>query len=1293
MTTDNTFDLTLSGQSDTNGIASVVYEKSTNGGSTWTSTAANQSGLADGDYLFHAVVTDSAGNASTTSAIEVKVDNTAPTAGTLSFSNLTDSGTANTPPVTTDNTFDLTLSGQSDTNGIASVVYEKSTNGGSTWTSTAANQSGLADGDYLFHAVVTDSAGNASTTSAIEVKVDNTNPAATMSSTIGTDTGSSSTITSGGLTKDNTLALSGTVSDANGIASVHIFDGATDLGAATVSNGNWSFTSAALADGSHSFTSKSTDNAGNSATTAAVTATTDTIAPSISSVTASGLGIDGGGNGNLNASTTYWSTGNNGAQLIKFDINSGATTVVGSFSTSGTFGLAFAPDGSVYTLLGSNATLAKVNLANGSLTAIGGPGGSFGYALDFAKDGTLYAVNVGTNAIYTVNTTTGAFTFVSTITGPANSVMDITFDQSGHLYAVGPSDNKVYSIDLSTGISTLAFTTALSNLMGIAADNAGNLIATSYTNPSSYEKINLTTATSSVVGNIGAGTSLDHGGDIQFTVVTLNLNMSEAVTVSGGTPVLTLNDGGTATYASGSGTNTLTFKYTVATGQNTSDLSITGINLNGASINDTAGNAANLAGVVTNPAGVLQVDTLAPTVSSEAITSATGIQNSYLNAGDVVSVTVAVSESVTVTGTPQLALNVGGTIVQANYSSGSGSSSLVFTYTIQSAQTDTNGISINANALSLNGGTITDAAGNAATLTAAAVTDNANFKVDTTAPTVAKTGYNNGQSKLTGTYSDSDSGVVTVNVSDTTSGHLNSGNATLSAGTWTYINANLHTNDALTIVATDAAGNQTTLNTTAPAGVAGESINLGLVDLSIDHVGATSLVVGGIPSNWNLNEGTNNGDGSWTVVTNDVASLSITSPANYVGAMVLNVTETWTNAGGTTGAAIVADTVEAYAPGMPIFAWSGDDVLTGSQGNDLFVFSQPIGNDTVHSFDTAADKIDLIGYSGFQSFADVQAHMADDGSGNAVITLADGQSITLDGVHSSALTDGNFVFDQTPMVNNPVTMTIGDGAMLPLSGTINNSGIISLDSSGSDTLLQLIQHGITLQGGGQVVLSDSDWNVISGTGADVILTNVDNTISGAGQLGGGLLSLNNQGTIIATGTHALVIDTGSNTTVNSGTLEATGSGGLMITGTLANSGLLWANGGNITIDGQVTGTGEATIGNLSKLEFGAASSTDVVFAQNAAGTLQLDDSFDFSGRIGGMTNDDKIDLGDILFGAGTSAAYQADTNGSGGTLTVTDGAHNATLHLLGIFDAHNFTLVDDGAGRTVVEYGLTASVS
>ena len=45
--------------------------------------------------------------------------------------------------------------------------------------------------------------------------------------------------------------------------------------------------------------------------------------------------------------------------------------------------------------------------------------------------------------------------------------------------------------------------------------------------------------------------------------VALTLSFSEAVTVAGGTPTLTLNDGGTATYASGSGTSALTFDYTV----------------------------------------------------------------------------------------------------------------------------------------------------------------------------------------------------------------------------------------------------------------------------------------------------------------------------------------------------------------------------------------------------------------------------------------------------------------------------------------------------------------------------------------------------------------------------------------------------------------------------------------------------------------------------------------------------------------------------------------------------------
>ena len=130
------------------------------------------------------------------------------------------------------------------------------------------------------------------------------------------------------------------------------------------------------------------------------------------------------------------------------------------------------------------------------------------------------------------------------------------------------------------------------------------------------------------------------------------------------------------------------------------------------------------------------VDTVAPTVSGIAITSATGVQNNRLNAGDQVSVTVTMSEAVLVTGTPRLALLIGGNTVQASYVSGSGTSALVFRYTVLTGQTDSNGIAIAANALTLNGGSLRDAAGNAAVLTHTAVADNALFRVDTTSATI-----------------------------------------------------------------------------------------------------------------------------------------------------------------------------------------------------------------------------------------------------------------------------------------------------------------------------------------------------------------------------------------------------------------------------------------------------------------------------------------------------------------------------------------------------------------------------
>ena len=137
------------------------------------------------------------------------------------------------------------------------------------------------------------------------------------------------------------------------------------------------------------------------------------------------------------------------------------------------------------------------------------------------------------------------------------------------------------------------------------------------------------------------------------------MNFSETVTVTG-TPQLTLETGTTdqvINYASGSGTNTLTFTYTVQAGDTSSDLdyqSTTALALNGGTINDAVGNNASL--TLATPGAenslgnnkAIVIDTTTPTVIS--INSSTA--NSSYKAGDAISIQMNFSEAVTVTGTP-----------------------------------------------------------------------------------------------------------------------------------------------------------------------------------------------------------------------------------------------------------------------------------------------------------------------------------------------------------------------------------------------------------------------------------------------------------------------------------------------------------------------------------------------------------------------------------------------------------------------------------------------------------------
>ena len=122
-----------------------------------------------------------------------------------------------------------------------------------------------------------------------------------------------------------------------------------------------------------------------------------------------------------------------------------------------------------------------------------------------------------------------------------------------------------------------------------------------------------------------------------------------------------------------------------------------------------------------------------PTIESVAVTSNTGEDGGYA-IGDEVQIGLTFSEAVTVTGAPQLTLDVGGQSRTAEYSEGSATTQLVFSYTVASGDEDTDGIAVVANSLALNGGAIRAGATNA-TLTHAALQAN-DHKVDGIAPTV-----------------------------------------------------------------------------------------------------------------------------------------------------------------------------------------------------------------------------------------------------------------------------------------------------------------------------------------------------------------------------------------------------------------------------------------------------------------------------------------------------------------------------------------------------------------------------
>ena len=291
-----------------------------------------------------------------------------------------------------------------------------------------------------------------------------------------------------------------------------------------------------------------------------------------------------------------------------------------------------------------------------------------------------------------------------------------------------------------------------------------------------------------------------------------------------------------------------------------------------------------------------------------------------------------------------------------------------------------------------------------------------------------------------------------------------------------------------------------------------------------------------------------------------------------------------------------------------------------------------------------------------------------------------------------------------------VNLEIGNGgstSSVTVGGTITNSGEIGFqadtaDNTGGNSPDQaiVINSTVTLEGGGTIRFTDPESGIRTDNNAGV-LTNVDNTIRGAGSIGNTFsnLSINNQGTIIAEGgtlsltrtaldnTDGLIniasngILNGSQSTISGGILD--GDIGARFTGnTLADletTGVIAIGGGSTS-----TATFEGTITNNGEIGFQAdaadntgGNSPDQAIVINSAVSLEGGGTIRFTDSESGIRTDNTgvlTNVDNTIRGAGSigntfsnlSINNQGTIIAEGGTLSLTRTALDNTDGLINI---------------------------
>ncbi|MFY1050278.1 Ig-like domain-containing protein [Ectopseudomonas khazarica] len=506
----------------------------------------------------------------------------------------------------------------------------------------------------------------------------------------------------------------------------------------------------------------------------------------ISSVVAGIGSLNKSGSGSLTLTANNTSTGSSTvfAGTLIVDGNTSSTTTVASGAT-------LAGSGS----LGGNVTVQS----GGTLSPGNGGAGSLNI------NGNLSLAAGSTLALDINGTTAGSGYDRVLVNGSANlsgATLAVT-----HGYTAGSGDR--YTVIVNDGGDAITGTfTGISEGGTITAGGNGTELTTSYAGGTGND-LTLTAPAAPVVTNITSSTA--NGTYKIGDVITVTVQFDTSVNVTG-TPTLTLETGATdriLNYVSGSGTDTLSFSYTVQAGDLSADLdyaSTSALSLNGGTIQDGTSQSAILTLPTPGAAGslgankALVVDGVRPAASSITLS------DTALRIGETATVTVTFNEAVT-------NLTIADFSVANGALSGLSSSDGGITWT--ATFTPGSNVSDASNLITLDNTGVNDLAGNSGS----GSTDSGNYAIDTQRPSgtvvVADSTLKAGQSTtVTITFNEAVSGLTTADFS-VANGAL-SNLASVDGGiTWT---ATLTPSANVT-----AAGNLITLDNTGYTDAAGNS--------------------------------------------------------------------------------------------------------------------------------------------------------------------------------------------------------------------------------------------------------------------------------------------------------------------------------------------------------------------------------------------------------------------------------------------------------------------------------------